>query len=829
MSDEAGAPRRLALSAAACATVVLASQLCGKAARDAIFLQRFEVSNLPLLTGISSALAIVTTLIFARRLSRGVPLRVVQAANLVSAVLLVGEWAMLEPFPRATATIVYMHQMLIGPILVSGFWSIVSECFDPRSARKMLGIVGGGATIGAIVGALIAERVAALLGTNQLLLAVAALQLMATWGLHAMVKGAGRPLSVDDADGDGKLDDPLPVLDAVHKITSVSLLRRLASIVVIVTVSAAMCDFVFKSVASGEARRDDLTRLFALFHGAVGVMTAVVQWTVGRWALSKLGLARTLAALPGAVIGFGVAALIAPGVGTFVLLRGAENVLRNSLYREAYEVFYTPLLPAERRATKTVVDVGVERLGDVIGSLIVIAVLAIVGTPTPVLLGIAVALSVVGVLVALKAKQSYVEALERSLVAHSIELRDDDRTDHTTRSTMEMLALRQTAGLSGTMTAMRQTDMAASASGRLPLFGKKRRAAIAQRGAVDPTLARLIEIVSGEPARIRGALLGELLSPAAVAYAIPLLGRADVGAAATKALSKVAGACLGQLVDAVRDPLVPLTARTQLPTLIAAAVLEQGRPPEDMRARSELARSGLTASLADGEFEVRFRAASALAELRERVPELQVDAAAVFDGVRRELAVDPAVWKALDDATVAAQDAAATHPGPRALSRAAQHLATLLTLALPAEPVRTAFHSLWSDDKTIRGVALEYLDNVLPDDVRERMWLVLALEAEAAAESAPAADADADADADEAADPGVAIRAIRASAGAATAAAEPLPASIASVSLPRPPTRMKRPKRPIEDVLAELLRPRPARPAPPVDEMRGTQIDLPKR
>ncbi len=789
MSDEAGAPRRLAFSAAACATVVLASQLCGKAARDAIFLQRFEVSNLPLLTGISSALAIVTTLVFARRLSRGVPLRVVQITNLVSAVLLMTEWALLDQFPRTMATLVYMHQMLLGPILVSGFWSIVGECFDPRTARRLLGIVGGGATIGAVLGAALAERVAALLGTNQLLPAVAGLQLAALWSLGAVVKGAmagganSGPAVAHEDDG-----AELPVLGVVHKITRVSLLRRLSAIVVIVTVSAAMCDYLFKSVATGEARNDDLARLFALFHGAVGVMTAIVQWTVGRWALHKLGLARTLAALPGAVIGFGIAALLAPGVGTFVALRAAENVLRNSLYREAYEVFYTPLLPQERRATKTVIDVGVERIGDVIGSLVVLGVLAIFDAPTSVLLAIAIGMSVVGVLVALKAKQSYVEALERSLLARSIELKDDEPKDRTTRSTLEMIAHRTMAGAAaGSMSAMRQTDIAASASGRIPVFGKKGREAQQQpaaRSAVDPTLARLQEVVSGEPARIKGALMGELLSPAAVAYAIPLLARADVAAAATKALAKVAGACLGQLVDAVRDPLVPLAARAQLPVMIAAAVLETGKSADEVRTRSELARTGLIACLADREFDVRARAATALGALREQVPTLEVDAVIVFDGVRRELAVDPAVWKALDDATSAAQDAAANHPGPRALSLAAQHLATLLTLALPAEPVRTAFHSLWSDDQTIRGVALEYLDNVLPEDVRERMWLVLALEAKAAVET-------------------------DAVAAAAAAAVAP----------------KQRPKRPIEDVLAELLRPRAT--TGRID-VRGVMSDLPR-
>ncbi len=51
-----------------------------------------------------------------------------------------------------------------------------------------------------------------------------------------------------------------------------------------------------------------------------------------------------------------------------MLLRGGEAVTRNSLYRSAYELFYTPLPTAKKRATKTLIDVGVDRVGTTIGS-----------------------------------------------------------------------------------------------------------------------------------------------------------------------------------------------------------------------------------------------------------------------------------------------------------------------------------------------------------------------------------------------------------------------------------------------------------------------------
>ncbi|MDQ3368991.1 MAG: hypothetical protein M3680_26505, partial [Myxococcota bacterium] len=457
--------RGLVLAATACAAVVLASQLAGKAARDAIFLQQFAVTNLPLLLAVSSALAIGITFFFARQLTRGIPVRVVRIANAISAVMLVAEWVLIDYFPRPVATVVYMHQTLLGPILVSGFWSVMSECFDPRTARRVLGTIGTGATVGAVAGAVLAERIAALAGTNTLLLAIAALQLIASWRLAA-VAGVAPTTTAPEP----------PAHEAAENITQLSLLRRLAVITVITTVAAAFLDYLFKVVATESVSTpDDLTRMFAMFHGIVGLLTALVQWLLGRWALQTFGLARTLATLPGAVIVFGMVAVFAPGIGTFVALRGAENVLRNSLYREAYEVFYTPLLASERRATKTIIDVGVERFGDVVGGIAVLAVLSWVAGSTTFLLVGAIVLSAAGMIVALKAQQSYVEALERSLMAHSIDPEKEMPHDRTTQTTLEMVALRSGAS-SG--------QLEIPPPSRWPFRGRRPRGA-PERGALD--------------------------------------------------------------------------------------------------------------------------------------------------------------------------------------------------------------------------------------------------------------------------------------------------------------------------------------------------------
>ena len=76
-------------------------------------------------------------------------------------------------------TLVYLHLVGFGAILLSGFWSITNEYFDPREAKLYFGRIAGAGTIGGVVGGLLAERGAALFGVDALLLLLAALYLAA--------------------------------------------------------------------------------------------------------------------------------------------------------------------------------------------------------------------------------------------------------------------------------------------------------------------------------------------------------------------------------------------------------------------------------------------------------------------------------------------------------------------------------------------------------------------------------------------------------------------------------------------------------------------------
>jgi hypothetical protein len=142
---------------------------------------------------------------------------------------------------------------------------------------------------------------------------------------------------------------------------------------------------------------------------------------------------------------------------------------------------------------------------------------------------------------------------------------------------------------------------------------------------------------------------------------------------------------------------------------------------------------GLILALADPRFEVRRECALTLARVIQREPSLRVRRNEIFAAVVRELGNGVAAWT-LEPGAAAEVDAVlgdeAEQPQTPA-ERGLAHVFTLLTIALEREPVQTAYWALLGDDAALRGTALEYLENVLPEDVSRALWPHLGVRAPA--------------------------------------------------------------------------------------------------
>jgi len=689
------ADRRAAAAAAAASTVIIAFQLAGKSTRDALLLSTFGVAALPPMVIAAALLSMGLTIALARVMARMRPARLVPRLFLWSAVLLIAEWMLAAESRPAAAILVYLHLTGVGALLVSGFWAIVNERFDPSTARRTIGEITAGGSLGGLLGGLLPERVGAVLPLTAMLPILAGLQLLAA-GLVLGVEYGAPPESATPEPVQGTE----PPLSAARILRNSSYLMGLALLVAFTSTAEGVLDYVFKARATLTATSgEELLRFFAAFYTTTALLGIFIQVSLLRRLLARLGVARSVALLPAGVSAGAVGAFLIPGLTSVVVARGVEVVLRSSLFRAAYELLFTPIAPREKRATKLLLDVGAARVGDVAGGVLILGALAVAGAAAgQVLLVLTFGLSVAALLVARRLHLGYVGALEGSLQRRAGHLPDPVQDD---------------AG------ALLQTVGAFDLSGiRTRAFGApSAQSAVEARSAPAPSRPETLldrAIRTGNAREVRDALTAHPLAGDQVETAIELLAWNDAAPDAIRALSDVAGSNTPVLLRHLLDPEEDFAIRRRLVNALAAC-------------RTVEAFNGIFDALQDRRFEVRYRAGRALIPMAEGIPGLRVDRERVFGLVQSEMAVDRGIWETrqlidLPDDEASPMEAELLRD--RA-NRSLEHLFTLLSLILPRQTLRLAFHALHTDDPQLRGTALEYLETVLPESIRGRLWALL--------------------------------------------------------------------------------------------------------
>lgn len=673
---------------------MICHQVIAKALRDALFLSAFPATELPKAM-LSAALLGVPSVWFASAaMGRIGPGRLIPGIVLASAALHALEYALIERAPGPVAVLVYLHVSIGGALSISGFWSVVNERFDPHTARRAIAVTATGAALGGLGGGLLGRELGEL-GSKAMLLALVALgaaSALLVLRLGASTSGSPRAAAARSA---------------WHNLRGSSYLQKLAGFVALTSACAALVDYAFKlSAAEAHAGPAELVRFFAVFYTVTSVVTVVFQLGVSRFLLDHVGLGGALAVLPGVVMSLGVFALGAPGLLSFSLLRGAETTVQSSLFRSAYETLYTPLAPEAKRSAKTIIDVAFDRAGEALASGFVLLLLLLLPAHATAA-GVAFAIAGAGasVVMAMRLQRGYVAELAASLRAGRIHLDETRVGDATTR-----LAISQTALEIDRNELLRQIQAlrgGESLSERPPRIGS-----VSLAPDVLEAVPRAAELASGEPARVRTALAAGPLEPRLVSLVIPLLANDELNPQATQALLGVAERSVGQLVDTLLDAEQPLKLRRRIPRVLRSV------------AHPRAAR-GLADGLFDPEFDVRQRSALALLRLLEQNPELRPPRRLVFEAARRELEVDSSPRfhpDALDDDRAGKPATAAGFAGN------VEHVFNLLGLALDREALDLSVKALGGQDPKLRGTALEYLENVLPDGIREELVRTLSRE-----------------------------------------------------------------------------------------------------
>jgi hypothetical protein len=650
------------------AGLAIAHQVAGKSVREGLFLSTYKFSHLPHMMLGAALAAIPIVLLVARLMTRLGPQRLTPSLFVVSALLSVAEWALLPLFPHGVALAVYLHVSIGGALLVSAFWSLVNERFDPHALKHRIGRITACATLGGLIGGLAMERVAHWLNARSTLPVVAGMCLLAALAsqrLAGSIVEASSPAS--------RVQEPVRFS---------GYLWTLAMLVSSTAAASAFADFSLKHAAVEHfGSAEQLVRFFAVFYTVASLLSFLLQALCARFLFETLGLGGTLAISPMLCVGLGALAALSPSFLSVGALRGADMALGPSLFRSAFEPLFTPLPSTTKRATKSLIDVVFDKGGDACASLLIL--LVSLGGPllverAPLLLAtFAFALAL---LLALRARQGYVAELEASLRAGTVSVEAVETEDPAARLTLSATTLGiDREKLREEIARARRERAAAVAAAPV----------VEDRAAVQQIVADVRTLLDSNLPALRALLSRPHLDPRLAAFVVPHLANDHLAKLTLTALRAMGPDVVGLLADVMLSEEQPLAVRRRVPHVLRAL-------------RGPRVASALRRALTADALEVRYRAALALLEVtrddREHLPESkEVFALALAEIERGPLSQD-----------------------------ASDHVFALLSLCTTRGAMELVRQGLKTEDRKLRGTALEYLESLLPEAVRSPLVQALA-------------------------------------------------------------------------------------------------------
>ncbi|MEM1154492.1 MAG: hypothetical protein AAGI44_10140, partial [Pseudomonadota bacterium] len=412
-----------------------------------------------------------------------------------------------------------------------------------------------------------------------------------------------------------------------------------------------------------------------------------------------------------------------PSLATVIIMSGGYTAIDYSTFRSGYELLYTPVLPRKKRPTKTIIDVGGEMTGTLAGGALAFAVVAVTpANANAILLIVGVLTGILGLRVVQRVRSGYVESLAESLEVDEQDFTNEANNQVTPRAPLGDLIARldrqytRTPSIDEQQGSQRQDSEVISAiqSIRSRYSGtstdtRTSRVRQADQPQREPASAQLSlhhilqALLSNDKAVCEVALRNHSpLPPELVPSVISLLALDDRWQAAYKALQVVVPRNTGALLDALQQQTNSVAVQARICNLLTLA-------PTPRIA------GGLTLTLSAQSISTRVLAANALLSVRRKNALLVISNKAVFDAVLTEARAIRHLWLATTaiDAQVSKREPIDTPQGKRVLL-GITYISTLLLCVLDDKSTSQALRSLAHAAPALRGVGLEYLENVLP-------------------------------------------------------------------------------------------------------------------
>ena len=267
----------------------------------------------------------------------------------------------------------YVVSLILAILLISQFWTLANDVYDPRQAKRIFGFIGAGSSLGGATGAGLTAFLVQSVGSKTMILIAAAVMFVCLTIVMAIVRRE-KTAGTSDASKTGE-EEGVSGGEALRMLRASRHLKIISLVIAFGAICAAIVEQQV-NMAVAEAKGAQNADAIAAFLGQLIVYLSlagfVIQLTLTSRIHRVLGIGFALLVLP---VSMGASATIillnralwAPSFGRIL-----DTAIRYTVDKTSREVLFLPLPADLKYRAKPFIDVTMDRLAKGVGALLIL-------------------------------------------------------------------------------------------------------------------------------------------------------------------------------------------------------------------------------------------------------------------------------------------------------------------------------------------------------------------------------------------------------------------------------------------------------------------------
>jgi HEAT repeat protein/MFS family permease len=270
-------------------------------------------------------------------------------------------------------------------VLMTQFWILVNDIFNPREAKRLIGFFVSGGILGGIAGGLFAGVLATRIpdyllyfSAGMLVLNIGVVSAIFRWKKRASPSALREDTQNLRKTGSLK---KVGFLDCFKTVLTTYYLKLLAAVVTITWIVSTFIDWQYNNVIENAVRQTFYISFFGYFNSALLVIPFFVQLLMTSNFIKRFGIRLTLLVYPLMLLFFSFGIAGSPSIPFALGIKGTDKSLSFSLNQSVRELLYIPISPEVKYKSKIFIDMFLNRLGKGIGALLLMGFILVPTAP----------------------------------------------------------------------------------------------------------------------------------------------------------------------------------------------------------------------------------------------------------------------------------------------------------------------------------------------------------------------------------------------------------------------------------------------------------------